>query len=117
MKKIIDDEGKTQVSFLDAPTIDCKFLPSKKALEFRLSQLVDMIQKGDFDYARYRGWKGLTVEQGDRHLKTKVLIEGEWWSLAQVRGIQRFMKTWQARRQYLLDDAEGLQRSIALAVE
>ena len=113
--KVTNMDGEQQQDFLDAPVIDCKFLPSRKALEFRLSQTVDLIQKGDFDFARYHGWEGLKVEKKDKHLRDMVLINGEWWRWAQVAGIQRFMATWVARRAYLLDDCRDLQRSIALA--
>lgn len=117
MKKVTNMDGEIQTSFLDAPTIDCKFLPSKKALEFRLSQTIDLIVKGDLDYARYRDWKGLGVKEGDKHLRDKVLIDGEWWRMAQVKGIRRFTATWESRRAYLMDDARDLQRSIELATE
>lgn len=117
MKYNKDMDGQEQQSFLDAPTIDCKFLPSKKALQFRLNQLVDLIQKGDFDYARYQGWKGLAINISKERVGRSVLIDGEWWHIDQVAGIKRFMATWQSRRQYLLDDAEGVQRSMQLASE
>lgn len=117
MKKKITMDGETQMTFLNAPTIDCKFLPSKKALEFRLSQLVHLIQIGDLDKARYRDWKGLDMQYPDKHLADMVLIDGEWWRWAQVLGVQRFMRTWESRRAYLMDDARDLQRSIELATE
>lgn len=117
MKHKKDMDGQEQKSFLDAPTIDCKYLPSKKALQFRLNQLVDMIQKGDFDYARYQGWKGLSVDTNKERVGKSVLIDGEWWNTDMVFGVKRFMATWQSRRQYLLDEAEGIQRSIQLASE
>jgi hypothetical protein len=113
--KIVNMDGEQQANFLDAPVIDCKFLPSKKALEFRLSQTVDLIMKGDMDYARYNGWDGLKVEKKDKHLTDMVLINGEWYRWAQVGAIKRFMATWEGRRAYLMDDCRDLQKSIALA--
>lgn len=115
MNKVTNMDGETQTNFLDAPVIDCKFLPSKKALQYRLNQTSDLIVKGDLDFARYREWKGLSIKGGDRHLRDKVLIDGEWWSMVQVKGIQRFVATWESRRAYLMDDCRDLQRSIELA--
>lgn len=115
MKNVTNMDGETQTNFLDAPVIDCSFLPSKKALQYRFNQTTDLIIKGDLDFARYRNWEGLTIKQGDRHLRDMVKLTDGWWSMAQVKGIQRFMATWEARRAYLMDDCRDLQRSIELA--
>lgn len=115
--KDIDMDGNKQDSYLDAPKIDVSHLQSRKALEFRLSQAVDLIQKGDFDYARWNGWKGLDRNSYDIDKGYKKLIDGEWYHVDMVRAIRKFMATWQSRRQYLMDDCRDLQRSIALLDE
>jgi len=111
----IDVDGNEQRSFLDAPVIDCSFLPSKEALQYRLNQTIDLIEKGDRDFARWKGWKGLDRNSYDIEKGVRKMIDGEWYHVDIVRAIRKFMATWEARRAYLVDDIRDLKRSIELS--
>jgi len=114
MKKLTDKDGNTQRDFLDAPTIDVSFLPSKEALNYRLNHVMDLIHSGDASYSRGIGDLEM-YERAASVTNSRIYShEGVWWSVAGAKGMLRFLKTWEARRNYLLDEAKDLQRSLAI---